>query len=85
MMTIERRKGKDVPVIKKALVELDEDMFKSYELVRSKWAVLDCYLSPGPIQFKGEGSSAINFLVKPPNKEHLLELTLAQEKFEAEH
>jgi diphosphate--fructose-6-phosphate 1-phosphotransferase len=51
MMNIERRKGKDVPVIKKALVELDQDMFKAFEAVREKWALLDCYRSPGPIQF----------------------------------
>ena len=51
MMNVERRKGKDVPVIKKALVELDGDMFKAYAAVREKWAVLDCYRSPGPIQF----------------------------------
>lgn len=56
MMHVERRTGKDSVVIKKALVELDGDMFKSYEAVREKWAVLDCYQSPGPIQFKGPGS-----------------------------
>jgi pyrophosphate--fructose-6-phosphate 1-phosphotransferase len=49
MMHIERRKGKDLPVIKKALVELEGEMFKSYEAVRDKWAYLDCYVSPGPI------------------------------------
>jgi hypothetical protein len=30
MMNIEHRKGKDVPVIKKALVELDGPLFKLY-------------------------------------------------------
>jgi diphosphate--fructose-6-phosphate 1-phosphotransferase len=49
MMHLERRKGKDVPVIKKALVDLDGDMFKSYVAVREKWSYLDCYRSPGPI------------------------------------
>jgi len=43
MMGIERRKGKDKPVITKALVELDKPMFKCYEALRSKWAILDCY------------------------------------------
>ena len=56
MMGIERRKGKDKPVITKALVELDGPMFKCYEALRNKWALLDCYQSPGPIQFKGAGS-----------------------------
>ena len=43
MMGVERRKGKDVPVISKALVRLDGGMFKAYEAVRAKWSVLDCY------------------------------------------
>ena len=34
MMNVERRKGKDVPVIKKALVELDGPIFKAYAAVR---------------------------------------------------
>lgn len=49
MMGIERRKGKDKPVITKALVELDGPMFKAYEALRNKWSLLDCYQSPGPI------------------------------------
>jgi hypothetical protein len=43
MMGLERRKGKDVPVICKALVTLDGGMFKAYEAVRDKWALYDCY------------------------------------------
>ena len=49
MMHLERRAGKDKPVIEKALVELDGGMFKAYEAVRDKWAYLDAYSSPGPI------------------------------------
>jgi len=49
MMDLERRKGKDVAVITKALVELDGSMFKAYEKYRDFWAVNDCYRSPGPI------------------------------------
>jgi len=43
MMGIERRHGKNKPVITKALVKLDGPMFKCYEKVRAKWAYLDCY------------------------------------------
>jgi pyrophosphate--fructose-6-phosphate 1-phosphotransferase len=50
------RKGKDVPVIKKALVELEGQMFKAYAAVREKWGYLDCFRSPGPIQFSGPSS-----------------------------
>lgn len=84
MMHLERRKGKDVPVIKKALVELDQPMFKSYEMVREKWAILDCYQSPGPIQFKGICSTEVNYLVKPPNVEQIIKETEILEKFELE-
>lgn len=31
MMNVERRKGKDVPVIKKALTELNGNLFKFYD------------------------------------------------------
>jgi hypothetical protein len=51
MMGIERRHGKNKPVISKALVRLDGGMFKAYEAVRDLWAILDAYKSPGPIQF----------------------------------
>jgi len=49
MMHLERRKGKDVPVIKKALVDLEGPNYLSYVAVREKWAYLDCFRSPGPI------------------------------------
>lgn len=63
MMGIERRHGKDKPVISKALVRLDGGMFKALEAVREKWGVLDAYRSPGPIQFQGASSDEINFMV----------------------
>lgn len=63
MMHLERRAGKDKPVIEKALVELEGGMFKAYEAVRDKWAYLDCYQSPGPIQFSGAASDELNFMV----------------------
>ena len=39
MMNVEKRKGKDVPVIKKALTELNGELFKIYEGQRNKWAL----------------------------------------------
>lgn len=82
MMGVERRKGKDKPVITKALVELDGGMFKAYEAVREKWAYLDCYQSPGPIQFKGAASDELNFMVLPPVISELVAETEAREKLE---
>ena len=47
---IERRHGKDKPVIKKALVELDSLPFKTFAKHRAAWAAADAYRNPGPIQ-----------------------------------
>lgn len=67
MMNVERRKGKDVPVIKKALVELDGDMYKYYQLVKQIWAENDSYIIPGPIQYEGTCAASCPFLVSPPD------------------
>ena len=83
MMGIERRHGKDKPVISKALVRLDGGMFKAYEAVREKWAVLDAYKSPGPIQFQGAASDEINFMVQAPDAEVLKKEAEKIEKIEA--
>lgn len=83
MMGIERRHGKDKPVISKALVRLDGGMFKAYEAVREKWAILDAYKSPGPIQFQGAASDEINFMVQAPDAEVLLKEAEKFEKIEA--
>lgn len=53
MMNIERRKGKEKPVIKKALVELKGKPFAYLSKVRSTWATDDQFVFPGPIQFFG--------------------------------
>jgi len=53
MMNIERRKGKEKPVIQKALVELNGAPFKAFSKVRDTWAVTESYLFPGPIQYFG--------------------------------
>jgi diphosphate-dependent phosphofructokinase len=54
LFTIEKRQGKDKPVIQKALVDLDSKAFKYFASVRESWELQDCYLYPGPIQFFGE-------------------------------
>ena len=53
MMNMERRHGEMKPVIKKALVELDGPVFKALEEHREKWALNDCYIFPGAIQYFG--------------------------------
>lgn len=53
MMNLERRHGKDKPVIKKALVELDGKPFQAFASKRESWAVNDDYHYPGPIQYFG--------------------------------
>ena len=53
MMNIERRNGRDKPVIRKALVELDGKPFKYFEANREKWATETCFKYPGAIQYFG--------------------------------
>jgi len=53
MMNLERRHGKDKPVIRKALVELDGKPFHAFSEHRTSWAVEDDYQYPGPIQYFG--------------------------------
>ena len=53
MMNIERRHGKDKPVIRKALVELEGAPFKYFEAHRAEWAQNTCFVYPGAIQYFG--------------------------------
>ena len=53
MMNIERRHGKDKPVIRKALVELDGAPFKFFAENRAEWASETCFVYPGAIQYFG--------------------------------
>jgi pyrophosphate--fructose-6-phosphate 1-phosphotransferase len=54
LMNMEERKGKEKPVIKKALVELDSESFKKLLGFRETWKKEDNYINPGPIQFFGD-------------------------------
>lgn len=56
LMNMELRKGKEKPVIKKALVDLNGKPFKLFSSNREKWKYSDEYLYPGPIQYFGDKS-----------------------------
>lgn len=56
MMNMERRKGKEKPVIQKALVDLGGVPFRALEKHREAWALEDAYSFPGPIQYFGPAS-----------------------------
>lgn len=56
MMNIERRMGREKPVIRKALVELNGTAFKELIRNREKWAMTESYIFPGPIQYFGPSS-----------------------------
>ena len=58
MMNIERRKGKEKPVIQKALVDLNGKPFKTLQNNRENWAATESYIFPGPIQYFGPASVA---------------------------
>jgi diphosphate-dependent phosphofructokinase len=58
MLNMEMRKGKAVPVIKKALVELEDKPFQHFCRNREQWALNDEYVFPGPIQYFGPSEVA---------------------------
>lgn len=69
MMNIERRHGKEKPVIKKALVELDGAPFRFFAQHRDSWAKGNKhYIFPGPIQYGGSAG-----VCDQPTKTLLLE------------
>ncbi|MBI2844238.1 MAG: diphosphate--fructose-6-phosphate 1-phosphotransferase [Armatimonadetes bacterium] len=72
MLNMEVRKGKAVPVIRKALVDLEDAPFKKFAENRERWALNDEYVFPGPIQYFG-----------PPEISDAPTKTLALEKDEA--
>lgn len=53
MMNIEHRNGRDVPVIRKALVDLEGKPFKELAKNRNKWATNTSFVFPGAIQYFG--------------------------------
>jgi hypothetical protein len=53
MMHLERRSGKDKPVIAKALVEMGGAPMRAFAAARPLWAIQDSFQSPGPIQVGG--------------------------------
>lgn len=53
MMQIETRKGKQAPVIAKALVRLEDEPFRVFASTRERWEIEDDYVYPGAIQYFG--------------------------------
>jgi len=68
MMNMERRKGKMVPVIKKALISLEDPAFKIYAKQRAAWRLTEDYRCPGPIQHSGNMSEELNFTLVANNE-----------------
>jgi len=61
LCVIERRKGKEKPVIRKALVEMEGDMAQPYQefvKMRDELRMRDCFTVPGPTQYDMDGCPA---------------------------
>lgn len=54
LLHLEQRAGKQKPVIRKALVNMQSKSFKLFSDLRSHWALDDDYQWPGPMQFAGD-------------------------------
>ena len=54
LMHLEVRKGKEKPVIAKALVNRHRGAFVHFARARKMWEMADAYRYPGPIQFFGD-------------------------------
>jgi pyrophosphate--fructose-6-phosphate 1-phosphotransferase len=53
MMDIEKRCGREKPVIRKTLIDLNGKPFKEFVKQRDEWATGESYVFPGPIQYFG--------------------------------
>jgi pyrophosphate--fructose-6-phosphate 1-phosphotransferase len=54
MMNLESRNGKEKPVIRKGLVDLDGLAFKHFSKIRTQWRTTNPYRFAGPIQYFGD-------------------------------
>jgi len=53
LIHLEEREGKQVPVIKKTLVDIKSKFFKMFEEQREEWSKGSSFINPGPIQYYG--------------------------------
>lgn len=61
MMNIERRKGNDVPVIEKSVVQMRSAAFADFSAKRSAWRLSDDFRCVGPTQFDGPMADAVTY------------------------
>lgn len=64
LMNLERRIGHDKPVIRKALVRLDDRPFLIFDQLREGWKYQDAYRNPGAIQYEGPFADKITFTME---------------------
>jgi pyrophosphate--fructose-6-phosphate 1-phosphotransferase len=59
LMNLERRSGHEKPVIRKALVRLEDTPFQLFQEMREQWKYLDKYRNPGSIQYEGPFADSV--------------------------
>jgi len=84
LMNMERRSGHDKPVIRKALVRLEDAPFQIFEHSREAWKYQDCYRNPGSIQYDGPFADEITMTLQlergPEQDKQRKETNQAQQK-----
>ena len=71
MMNLEQRHGETKSVIKKALVDLEGNPYNYFKENRERWALNDCFLFPGAIQYFGpaEVADRVNLTLQLEHKD----------------
>ena len=64
MLALERRKGHDKPVIRKALVTLEGAPFRTFTERRAAWRLRGTYAHPGPVQYEGPCADAVTMTLR---------------------
>ena len=77
LLAAERRRGRDVPLIHKAAVDLEGAPFRTLVSRRGGWRLARSFASPGPVQFDGPLADEISVCLRLERGEEVPEAAVA--------